>query len=782
MNTPEGRILRAPFMPCNWSHAVKQMCSRHCRPVVLSALALGWLVVAQPRVAAQAPAPPAAPSASSQPQTPPAGTPAAEAEKDADKKTPQFFNTVTVTATMSPTTVKETPGTVSVIDAEAIARGMIENTADLIKFEPGVYVESNITRIGLNGFNIRGIGGNRVMTQIDGVETTEQFDFGPFNVHQFGLDLDTLKSAELVRSAGSSMYGSDALGGVVSFFTKDPNDYLAGQRLHVGMKTLYDGRARDASGNVVLAGGSRRVQASVFSSYVNGHEPRNKGTVETDNATRTALNPQDRRGVEALGKVVVTLGDGNVLRGAVEVADNRVETLAYSLKSAAVPSTDSTDLMQRQRVSVDQAMVNTVGLNTLTWSLYSQQSDTDQVVDEFRTAAGPTPAMNRSATLDYTQDSFGGTVQGRKAFAPASQAILLTFGGSYKHHTFDMLRDRLDLNAATGAVIPVTNLILPTKYFPKSEVGETGSYLQGEMRFGRLTVLPGVRFDRFSLDADSNDQVFIASLSPPAADFSDHAVSSRLGAAFRASNAVTVHAQYAGGFRAPPYSAVNSGFTNLLGGYTSLPNPDLRAETSDNFEVGVRSTIGRVSVGATTFSNRYADFIQQVSRGINPAGLLEYQYQNVSKVRINGLELQGEARISGSLRLRAAYALIRGNDVSTDTDVPLNTIAPDQGVFGLLYGNAGSRWGSDLTVRVVAGQSDATAGAGMFSPAAYGVVDLSGWIALGHSITLRAAALNITDTKYFEWTNVRGRSATDATIDRYSSPGASGMVSLAYGW
>ena len=81
--------------------------------------------------------------------------------------------------------VKETPGTVSVIDAETIERRLIENIADLVKFEPGVYIETNLTRIGLNGFNIRGIGGNRVMTQVDGVETSEQFDFGPFNVHQF---------------------------------------------------------------------------------------------------------------------------------------------------------------------------------------------------------------------------------------------------------------------------------------------------------------------------------------------------------------------------------------------------------------------------------------------------------------------------------------------------------------------------------------------------------------------------------------------------------------------
>ncbi len=743
----------------------------------IPALALALVVLTPPVAWAQSAPASSAPAS----QAPEAATPE-DAAKPAEEPR-RFFESVTVSATLNPTTLKDTPSTVSVIDDQTIERNLMENTADLIKFEPGVYVESNITRVGLNGFNIRGIGGNRVMTQIDGVETTEQFDFGPFNVHQFALDLDTLKSAEIVRSAGSSLYGSDALGGVVSFFTKDPVDYLAGRRFHVGAKLLYDGRSNESNGNVVLAGGSGRVQASLFSSYLSGHEPDNQGAVETQNATRTVLNPQDRRGVQALLKVTTTVSAGNVLRAAVEVADQSVDTLAYSLKSTAILDTDSEDLMDRQRVSVDQSIADSLGLNLVSWSFYGQFSDTNQVVNEFRAPAGPTPSLNRRATLDYEQDSFGGTAQGRRALGSSSQNVLFTFGGSYKHNSFDMLRDRLDINATTGAVVPVTNLILPTKYFPKSDVGETGAYVQAEIRRGRLTLVPGVRFDQFSMDADGTDPVFIASMSPAAADFADHAVSSRVGASWRASDAVTVHAQYAGGFRAPPYSAVNSGFTNLLGGYTSMPNADLRAETSDNFEVGVRSSVGAVSFGVTTFSNRYENFIQQVARGVNPAtGLLEYQYQNVSNVHINGLELQGDVRLTSTLRARAAYALIRGNDVSGPADVPLSTIAPDQAVFGLMYGNSGNRWGTDLTVRAVAGQSQAVAGTAMFAPDAYGVVDLSGWLALSRAVTLRAAALNLTDAKYYEWANVRGRSAADATIDRYSSPGASGMVSLSYGW
>ena len=726
-------------------------------------------------------------------ETTPEATPAAAPAASPDDQ-PRFFDSVTVSATLNPTRVKDTPGTVSVIDAETIERRMIENVADLIKFEPGVYVETNLTRVGLNGFNIRGIGGNRVMTLVDGVETSEQFDFGPFNVHQFALDLDTLKTAEIVRSSGSSLYGSDALGGVVSFFTKDPADYLRWpQPFHLGAKTLFDGRAQEGNGNIVVAGGRPRAQASLFVSYGSGHELANKGEVESEAATRTAPNPQDRRNIQALGKAVFTLGNGNVLRGVLEVADTDVETQAFTSRGTTVTGPivtnvadiSSDDAMRRRRFSVDHSLLDRGGLSQWFWNAYVQQSDTDQVVDEVRitSGAGPVQTVNRSGTLEYEQDSYGGAIQGRKAFAPGRQAVLLTFGGSYKHNAFDMIRDRLDVNAATGAVIPVTNLILPTKYFPKSDVGETGSYLQAEMRIGRLTLLPGVRYDRFSLDADASDPVFVASLSPAAVDFSADATSARVGAAFNVSSALTVHAQYAGGFRAPPYSAVNSGFTNLAGGYTSIPNTDLDAETSDNIEFGTRSATGPISVSVTGFLNFYDNFILQVQRGVNPTTrLLEFQYQNVSSVEIRGVELQGEARLTDELRLRASYAFIQGNDVSSADDVPLNSIAPDQGAFGLIYSAPSNRWGGDLTVRTAQGQSQETAGTGMFALEAYGVADLVGWVALGRAVTLRAGALNLTDQKYFEWPNVRGRSATDPTIDRYSSPGVSGVISVSYGW
>lgn len=723
-------------------------------------------------------------------------SPSRDAEKPESKKDDKparFLDAVTVSATLNPSSIRETPGTVSVVDAETIERRLIENVSDLVKFEPGVYIESNVTRVGLNGFNIRGIGGNRVMTQIDGVETSEQFDFGPFNVHQFDLDLDTLKSAEIVRSANSSLYGSDALGGVVSFFTKDPADYLTNRNTHIGAKTTFDTRSDDASGNFVIAGGREKVQASLFAGFGYGHEPKNKGTIETEDVNRTALNPQDRKSSQALGKLVFKPSDTNTVRASGEFSDSDIDVNAFSLRSVtvagpsrtAVTDIKSDDTLKRWRASVDQTLVNRAGLSQIFWSAYAQNSTTDQIVDEVRatTGAGPAVTINRSGTLNYEQKSFGGALQGRKAIGRDNRVWLLTFGGNYKHHDFDMLRDRIDINAATGAVVPTTALILPSKYFPKSAVAELGGYAQAEARLGRLTLVPGIRYDRFSMDSDASDPIYLATLSPVPTDFNADHVSAKLGASFRLSEQLTAYAQYAGGFRAPPYSAINSGFTNLLGGYTSISNPDLRPETSDNIEAGLRVAAGPISASVTGFWNAYDNFIDQILRGTNPStGLFEYQYQNVYKVKINGIEFRGEARLSNEFRLQASYAVIRGNDVSGATDIPLGSISPDQGVAGLEYAKSGGRLGAEFSVRSVRGQNVDTAGAGFYAPKAFAVVDATTWFTLAKELKLRAGLLNITDKKYFEWPNVRGLQATDVTIDRYSSPGISAVVSVSVGW
>ena len=717
------------------------------------------------------------------------------AEPDGEPLT--FLDAVTVTATLRPAPVQETPGTVSVIDDDTIQERLVRDFADLVKYEPGVYVESNVTRLGLNGFNIRGIGGNRVLTQVDGVQTAEQFAFGPFSVHQAGLDVDALKSVEIVRSANSALYGSDALGGVVSLFTKDPADYLRGRGLHLGAKTTWDGRAGELSGQVSLAAGTDRIQGSLFASVNRGHEIRNQGVVATTDDTRTAPNPQSVAGSQFLAKLVVTPSPGNVLRTTGEVYDTRVDTEWFSDRARIALGSlrydtldsDAVDTQDRLRVSLNHTLAGR-GVDHLSWRIHSQANDTAQVIERERLTLvdGALAPTLRHGTLEYEQVGYGGSVQIREGLPGPRDGVLLTAGASYTIDNFDILRDRTETFASSGAPVP-TDLIFPTKYFPQSAVAEAGAYIQTEFLLGRVTLVPGLRYDHFTLDADQLDPVYIASLNPEAADFADAAVSPKVGAAVRLNDTLTLHAQYAAGFRAPPYSAINTGFTSLRGGYTTLPNPDLRAERSDNLELGLRAAFDRVSLGATVFSNWYDGFIELRTLGENPrTRLLEFRSENLEAATIRGLELRAEAHPSASVTLRGSYARIEGVEVLQDAatpalaeSTPLGSVAPNEGVIGLRYARPSGRWGQELSVRLVesaAGRHDED----FFEPDAYAVVDLVGFLALADSLTLRFGLLNLTGAKYFEWWNVRGRQANDPAIDRYSSPGLSVIGSLGYDW
>ena len=723
-----------------------------------------------------------------------AGEPDAEPRPE---EPPSFLDSVTISATLRPAPVRDTPGVVSVIDGATIQERMIEDFSDLVKYEPGVYVENSVTRLGLNGFNIRGIGGNRVMTLVDGVETSEQFDFGPFNVHQAGLDLDVLKTVEIVRSANSALYGSDALGGVVSLFTKDPADYLRDQRFYVGGKTTWDSRAGDAGVNLTLAGGGERVQASVFASINRGGEIGNKGAVDTRDHTRTAPNPQHVDGRQALAKLVFNASPGNRFRTTAELYDTRVETewlsnnrlLDFGRFAYLIGESAALDTQRRRRFSLDHTLADR-GLDLLSWRVYGQLNDTAQVVDEERITSGFGPAFLsvRRGTVDYEQVGYGGSAQGQHWLGGLDDGMLLTFGASYKTDYFDMLRDRTETNTVTGAPVP-SEFIFPGKYFPESDIAEAGVYLQGEIRFGRVTLVPGVRYDHYSLDANQADPVFVAGLNPEAADFSDGALSPKIGLAARLTDAVTLHAQYAGGFRAPPYSAVNTGFANPRGGYTTLPNTALRAETSDNLEVGVRASFDRTSLGLSAFSNRYDDFIELSDLGFNPlTRLLEFQSRNLDQAAIRGIELRGEAVVTDSLTVRGSYARIDGaeilqgaaDDPPLAEETPLGSIAPNEGVVGIRYVRPSGRWGSEVSLRLVeAFEQD---NARQFAPDGYRIVDLVSFVSLTEALKLRLGLLNLTDARYFEWWNVRGRGAGDPVIDRYSSPGFSVISSLAYDW
>ena len=207
------------------------------------------------------------------------------------------FDRIVVTATRTERAIEDVPNTVDVIDRERMDETLTRDLKDLFRYEPGITVTSGFGRFGLGDIRIRGLGGNRVRIQTDGIPVSDAFSIGSFsNANRNFVDLDTLKRVEVVRGPTSSLYGSDALGGVVSFITKDPSDYLEeGKDAYFGLKLGYEGSWDGLFGGATAAFGGERWSGLVAVSHRQGKETENQGDVGGEGSARTQPNPQDAR-------------------------------------------------------------------------------------------------------------------------------------------------------------------------------------------------------------------------------------------------------------------------------------------------------------------------------------------------------------------------------------------------------------------------------------------------------------------------------------------------------
>jgi hemoglobin/transferrin/lactoferrin receptor protein len=154
---------------------------------------------------------------------------------------------------------------------------------------------------------------------------------------------------------------------------------------------------------------------------------------------------------------------------------------------------------------------------------------------------------------------------------------------------------------------------------------------------------------------------------------------------YRLNPETDVYLQYAHGFRAPPYEDANIGLEIPVFNFRAIPNPDLRSESSDGFDLGLRWHGTDKAVRMSVFRTRYTDFIAtKVRLGIDPdSGRLLFQSQNLSRTVIEGIEAGGHINLQstiGEFRVDGSLYLARGEN--RDNGQALNSVGPGQAVVG----------------------------------------------------------------------------------------------------
>jgi hemoglobin/transferrin/lactoferrin receptor protein len=704
---------------------------------------------------------------------------------------PAPIEEITVEASKRPLATTELAARVTVIDEARIERELVQNIGDLVRYEPGVDVADQGSRFGYSGFSIRGIGGNRVRTEIDGVATADAFSVGSFsNAGRDFIDVESIKQLEIIRGPGSAMFGSNAIGGVVSYVTKGPEDYLEGRDSHVDVNAGYN--SVDSSAVAGMTGAIRLDGASAMLTVNN-----------RDGAERDVpgADPLDARSINVLGK----LHFGDIRDGGIGLtldyfrAENVTDVASleqvrdftadlgfpYILDTTDVAGDDD---RQRMRVSVGQEWLDgRFGTDYLRWRAFWQDSETSQdtfeAVDTF--IAGQPGRLERERSFLFEQELRGFEINALNDFEVLGVGNELAYGIEYEHADTAQIRDGIQRDLVAGDTSNrVGPDIFPVRDFPVSSSSSVGLYVQNRVSIGAVTFVPGLRWDRFELSPES-DPVFAAD-NPgiESVALEDDQFSPKLGVLWDVSDSWQVYAQYAEGFRAPPVNDVNVGFTNFQFGYTALPNADLRSERSRGYELGLRFNGASASADVAAFTTRYDDFIESLQVvGFDPVRqLLIFQSANVDDVEISGIEFQARFAPAGfpeglSLNLSAAFA--EGENL--ETGAPINSVAPLNGVLGIDYSDPGRRWGGSMRARAAAGVDDLDESPGaLLRPPGYVAYDLVGFWRVNEKLRVSGGVFNLTDKDYTPYLNVQGVPADVASPERFQQPGRN--ASLAVHW
>ena len=495
--------------------------------------------------------------------------------------------------------IKDAPSSITLVTDEDIRRYGHRQLTDVVNNVPGFYTYSdrNYDFIGVRGFARLGDYGNRVLQLVDG-HTYNDNVYGSFFLGQtFGVDIDLIKKIEFIRGPGSSLYGSNALFGVVNVITKKGAD----------IDGLYG----------KIEGGSYGTKAGTVTfgkQFANNFDLLISASILDSNG-QDLLFPEFQDSTPSFGWARDADGERSrkfTLKGTLHEI-SLLANLGWSEKNVPTASYGTIFDDTRARSLDERAFIE------LKWDhpIDTAKSLTTRIFyDHYRFEATypydyPPVTLNRDEIL-------GRWVGGEIAYDQKAAAHHFLFGTEIVHH--------LDAQQKNFDETPRLVYLDDNRSFTTwSLYGQDEWDIASWLRF-----TGGLRLDHYS--------TFGQNLSP------------RAGLILKPSDTATVKLLYGQAFRAPNvYELYYQASTG-----TSLyrDNPDLKPEKIHTYEIALEKELtSTTKVTASGFHYEVKDLITQQT---NPDGSL--QFQNVSRVKSDGIEIGMEVNWPGFLKGHTSYS------------------------------------------------------------------------------------------------------------------------------
>lgn len=570
---------------------------------------------------------------------------------------------VVVTATRTEHYLKDVPVRTEIISAKAIENKNACNLYQALEGTPGVRVENQCQYCNFTMVRMQGLGAEHTQVLINGQPMYSGLA-GVYGLQQLStVDIDKI---EVVKGAGSALYGSGAVAGAINIVTKEPG-FVPSTSVDMQLgnyktnKFDVSSSMRNEKGNIGLSIFAQRYSEDAIDETGTGltqNEVRNK-----DGISDRVMTNLTNAGFSLYVDNAFLKKDKLIIRGK-SVFEKR-EGGTISDDYYRNPLTDGTENITTDRyeasLNYNKIIRNKSEINlSIAYINHNRNATNDSYLSDYMATHGDTiPDFRTMRPYLANENSLTST---------------LTFSTKIKKHSFiiglQSFYDKLD-ESGMYVVVNDSSSYLGKSYRSVADktASEFGLFLQDEWVINsKLMVVPGIRFDNhYSGEEYTSDQLIFETANFPKTSFNQTAVNPRLAIKYKLSEKITFRANAGSGFRAP------YGFSEDLHLCSGSPrvwkSSDLNPETSLSYNISADYYGKNIRVSTNIFRTDLKNKIGFTDADANITALgYDYQWKNIDDAFVQGIELSVMSNLAKNLDLGVDLTYNQGeyNNVRED--------------------------------------------------------------------------------------------------------------------
>jgi hemoglobin/transferrin/lactoferrin receptor protein len=607
------------------------------------------------------------------------------------------LETVVVSATRTFEPKSDIPVKVTTISPREVKLQNPQTAADLLGTTGEVFIQKS--QQGGGSPMIRGFATNRVLLAVDGVRMNTAI-FRSGNVQNvISIDPFTIENTEIIFGPGSVLYGSDAIGGVMSFYTKDAELSIDDKPLFGANATVRGASAnREFTGHVDVNMGWRKwalrmsITTSNYGDLTMGKQGpdeylRNWYVKRINNTDSIVANDDPRLQVPSGFSVNSGLAK-------IRFRPNQRWDFNYTFNYSATTNYDRYDRLIETRNGTPRNAEWYYGPQIWMFNLFNmthvaaggiydemnvrlayqhfEESRNDRRLNSTNLRQRTELVDAYSANLDFIK------AVGRQTFFYGAEAIFNEVNSNGK-----------EKDITTGVTNPAA------ARYPNSTWASYAAYLTYQIKFSeKLLLQAGARYNQFLLHANFSNNADFYPLPFETARINTGALTGSLGMDYRPVKDLTIGAHVSTGFRSPNVDDIGKVFDSEPGAVV-VPNPDLQAEYATNLEVDIAKRFKNAfKVDVAGFYTILQNAMVRLPYTLSGQDSITYDgeqsqvqaIQNASQATVYGVQVGLDVNLPAGFDIRSKFSWQRGEERLADgSTARLRHAAPWFGLTGLRY-------------------------------------------------------------------------------------------------